>query len=474
MMEREQTRPKRATRPGAGPQGDGTTHPDGAGQPAGGATRPGGGQSSAPLAAGRAAPGGAGQPVGAAVRPSGGEPDGAGQPAGGATRPGGREPAGTSRHSRIDALRSGLGKMDAFFVNTYENRRYYSGFSGSNGYLVISPIRSILVTDQRYGAQAAAEAPEFEILVHGIDPIPTLVDAIAQGAGGPGAGDSRSRKPRIGYESKGISDFQISSLRESCASVDWVPTTDVGLAQRAVKDAGEIALIREACRIADAAWEATLPTIRPGVTERRVAAELEYNLAKLGSERPAFPTIVATGVNSALPHAEPSERRIEEGHIVTVDFGAVVGGYHSDLTRCAVIGRPPALLRRILELTEEALRAAIDALRVGARCMDIDAVPRRIFVEADLEQYSLRGLGHGVGLQIHELPRVVMDNEDVLSADMVFTIEPGLYIPDLGGVRLEETVHLAADGRVGTPICLTKSERVARIGTTCTNQASGG
>lgn len=350
----------------------------------------------------------------------------------------------------IAALRENLAKngLDAALISSGENWRYFSGFSGSHAYLIVTAGEQILVTDPRYTEQANGQAPGWQVLTHGLDALPALRQALQS-----------CKAQRVGYETHKLSDYEIRRLRAELPDIDWQPMEDVGKALRAVKSPAEQDAIRTAVDIADRALQDLLPQLRPGMSERAVAIELEYRLARLGSEGPSFGTIVAAGERGALPHATPSERTLNPGDMVVIDFGAIYQGYHSDITRTLWVGEPSARMREIFAIVAEAQQAAFDVIRPGITGGEVDYAHRAVFYRYGVEQFALRGLGHGVGLEIHELPRVVMDSDERIEAGMVFTVEPGLYLPGLGGVRTEDIVRVTPDG------CevLTRCPRLLRI-----------
>lgn len=325
--------------------------------------------------------------------------------------------------------------FDAFLMLSDANRRYFSGFTGSNGYLIITKNESILITDQRYTEQAAMQATGFTIVTHGIDPFVTCAEVL-----------ERVSPSRIGYETKRITDFHFREWQGLQSNIEWIPTEDVGMKLRAVKEPNEIELIKEAITIAEKAFLETMKWIRIGVTEREVMVELEYQMKKFGSEGIAFDTIVASGKRSSLPHGYPTDKRIESGDPIVIDFGAVYQGYMSDITRTIWVGEPDEKRQMIFDQVVEAQEAAISAIMPGMTCMEIDQVHREVFFKHEIENYSLRGLGHGVGLEIHEEPRVVMKNSGVIEENMIFTVEPGIYIPDFGGIRIEDMVLVTEKG----------------------------
>lgn len=352
--------------------------------------------------------------------------------------------------NRLDKIRDVIREkgVDAFFIPSLNNLRYFSGFTGSNGYLLITATNAVLITDQRYSEQARQEAVGWEVMIHGLDPFSVITKAIG-----------KLGITSIGYESKEITDFQITTLRNGNPGVDWVAFVDVCIQLRSVKEDEEVARIQTALKIAEDALEKLCPYIRPGVSEREIAVELEILMRKLGSEAPAFATIVASGTNSALPHAKPTDRKIQENDLIVIDFGATWQGYRSDITRTIIVGELEPELQTIYDCVHRALEQAVAGIKPGSTCHEVDKLARDVFTAADLEGYSLRGLGHGVGLDIHEFPRVVMDNPARIEPGMLFTVEPGVYVPNAGGVRIEDMVVVTADG------CqvLTRSPRVIRL-----------
>ncbi len=324
--------------------------------------------------------------------------------------------------------------VDTFLVLSDANRRYLTNFTGSNGIVIINGDSRYLITDSRYVEQAQIEAPDFEVIVYNLSSFDTIKEYL-----------KKVGAKKVGYESNYLTDFTLRSIKEKCEDAEFIPTCDVLLDIRKVKSETELNYLRKAINISDQAIIELSKTLVAGMTEREVAIELEYLMKKLGSEKEAFDTIAVSGVRTSLPHGSPTSKKIEKGDMLTLDFGAKHNGYHSDITRTLWFGEPERRMQEIFDIVVKAQEEAVKAIKVGAICKDIDAVHRNVFLEHDLEQYSLRGLGHGVGLDIHEWPRVVMNNEDALEENMIFTIEPGLYIPNYGGVRTEDIVILHGD-----------------------------
>lgn len=315
-----------------------------------------------------------------------------------------------------------------------ENRRYFSGFSGSAGTLLISESASKLLTDFRYVEQAAAEAKQYEVLRYAGTPY-ELLENLANQLG----------LLTIGFESDFVTYDMYTKLAESMPNVQLIPVQIDGL--RMMKDESEKALLKKAVEIADAAFVHILSFIKPGISEQAVALELEYHMRKLGAEKPAFDTIVASGKRGALPHGRASEKIIELGDLVTMDFGAVYQGYHSDITRTICVGTATEKQREMYNIVLSAQMAGVQAVKPGKTGKEVDAAARNIIVDAGFGEYFGHGLGHGLGLYIHEEPRLSpASSQTVLMENMAVTVEPGIYLPDWGGIRIEDTVLVSADG----------------------------
>ncbi len=352
---------------------------------------------------------------------------------------------------RLAALRARMVELevDTFFLMSPENRRYITGFTGSNGFVIVTADDALLITDSRYVEQAENQAPLFRVIRYDLSPYATLEqEFMAVGA------------KRVGYESNKLDDSTITKMRNQNSGIEFVPTIDILLEMRRIKDDSEIENLVRAIQIADEALEKLMPILKIGMTERDIAIELDYLMRKSGSSGESFATIAVSGVRTSLPHGQPTDKAIESGDFLTLDFGAIYQGYHSDITRTIRFGEPDKKLSDVFDIVAKAQEAAFEAIKPGMKCKDIDAAHRAVFTEHGVEQYSLRGLGHGIGLEIHELPRVVMNNEAVLENNMIFTVEPGIYIPGLGGVRTEDVVLL----RDGKAEILTRSERKLIVG----------
>lgn len=324
--------------------------------------------------------------------------------------------------------------IDTFIIFSEENRRYITGFKGSNGIVIIHESKNILITDSRYTEQACNEAVDFEVVTYNLSSFSTLKEIM-----------SNLKCKKVGYESKLLDDYTVRNLKALDNNIELVPTEDVLINIRKIKSDEELNYLRKAIEISDKGIIELVKNIKAGITEKELAIELEYNMKKFGSEGEAFKTIVVSGKRTSLPHGNPTDKVIENGDMVTIDFGAIYNGYHSDITRTIWFGEPSKRMQEIYDIVVLSQVEAIKSIKTGMLCKDIDKVHRDVFLNHDLEQYSLRGLGHGVGLQIHEWPRVVMNNDEVIESNMIFTIEPGLYLPDLGGVRTEDIVIVKED-----------------------------
>ena len=332
-------------------------------------------------------------------------------------------------------------ELDAAVVSDLVNVRYLSGFTGSNAALLVfaGESRAVLATDSRYRTQAGRQAPDLEVMIERACS-PSLVARAVE-----------ERAVRIGFESHVVTVDGFDALSRRLGEKPGSCLVRAGgLVEtlREVKDAGEVALMRLACEAADAALTTLVGAggLRPGRTEREVGRELESLMLDNGADGRAFETIVATGANSAVPHHRPTDAELCAGDFVKIDFGALVGGYHSDMTRTFVLGSASEWQREIYTLVADAQLAGRRALAVGAELRDVDAAARGIIAEAGHGDHFGHGLGHGVGLQIHEAPGIGSAATGTLRDGAVVTVEPGVYLPGRGGVRIEDTVLVTGQG----------------------------
>ncbi|MBN2233396.1 MAG: aminopeptidase P family protein [Deltaproteobacteria bacterium] len=337
---------------------------------------------------------------------------------------------------RLDALRALLAEhgLDAALLHTLPSRRYYCGFTGDSGFLLVTATDAALYTDGRYTTQAADEVPPAVAVIR--------ADVFAAGA----RRLAEMKIPRLGYEEDTLPIARFRELEDALASTALVAARELIMAPRLIKDAGEQELIREAVDIAEAAYAEVLPLVKPGVGERDIAVELEYHMRRLGAEDRAFDIIVASGSRGALPHGIAGARPLSPGDAVTIDFGARRHGYHSDQTCTVFLGEPSAEQERVYRAVYAAQQAGIAAARPGMAAAALDAVVRDHLAAAGLTAEFSHGTGHGVGLEIHEPPSISGRGDTILAAGMVFTIEPGCYFPHRWGVRLEDMVILEAGG----------------------------
>jgi Xaa-Pro aminopeptidase len=343
-----------------------------------------------------------------------------------------------ARRRRLAALVAGRG-AGALLVTRLVNVRYLTGLDSSRAALLVpADGPAVLATDGRYAGMAAEVCPELPVIVDRQVAAVLLARA---------AGDGRGR---LGFEAHDLTVEQHTALAGQAAGLDRpVELAPLGRPVeelRMVKDEAEIALLREACAITDRAFEAVLPEIRAGVTERAVAIALERAMVDFGAERPAFESIIASGPNGAVPHHHPGGRELQAGDLVTMDFGALYGGYHADMTRTVAIGEPAGWQRDLYDLVHRAQRAAVAAARPGADTKDVDAAARDLIKDAGHGEAYPHGLGHGVGLEIHEAPLMGYDKTGKLTDRVPITAEPGVYLTGRGGVRIEDTLVVRADG----------------------------
>ena len=331
-------------------------------------------------------------------------------------------------------------ELDAILISTPENRAYISGFTGSAGNLIISRDTAVLATDFRYTEQAAKQSPHFEVIKAGRD-WSWFVELI---------GDRGFKKIGIESHQMTVATYrQITDVLHDVPSVErpaLVATTGVVEALRTLKDPEELAALQRSIDIADAAIETVSTTIQPGETEREVAWRLEKTMRERGAEALSFDTIVAAGPNGAMPHHRPTDQAIRPGEPVVIDMGAKVGGYCSDITRTICVGEPDETFRKVYDIVLGAQLTAIATVRAGMSGEEADGLARVVIAEAGYGDNFGHSLGHGLGLVVHEHPWVGPKSNHVLEQDMVFTVEPGIYLSGWGGVRIEDVVLLESNG----------------------------
>lgn len=330
---------------------------------------------------------------------------------------------------RLTSLRSILANraLDGCLVMSKTNRFYLSSFTGSNGYLFITPTSALMFTDSRYIEQANDEAKDFEVypLRNSYDELRELVSSMSFA--------------NIGFEDQGISYATYQSIIKVVGdSAQLVPMGEAVNSLRTIKDREELSVVGKAVAIADDVMEITLASLEVGITEQAVARTVERSLWECGADGVAFETIVASGPNASRPHHKPGDRIIRLGDVVVIDMGALFGGYRSDITRTVCIGKADEQFNKIYHIVREAQTSAEELAGPGVNVAALDAVARDVIHSHGYGKYFTHGLGHGIGLDVHELPRISGGSDEVLSEGMVFTIEPGIYIPGWGGVRIED------------------------------------
>lgn len=343
--------------------------------------------------------------------------------------------------NRLDKLRKRMlaENIDALLVIEAHNIFYLcgsnGGYTGARICLVVGDKTSTLLIDQRYVTEAKENAFADNIISWSKPSYVELVNVVRKlGA------------KRVGFESTYTTVKQYERMVKDFENFELVGVSGLIEAIRETKDRNELEKIKKAAQIGDMAFTHILKFIKPGTTEMDIGIEIDFFMRKHGAERPSFDTIVASGLNSAVPHATISGKKIEPGNFVTLDFGAVVEGYHSDMTRTIVVGQASRRQKRIYQTVREAQAMALDAIKSGIVCKDVDAVARDLIKKAGYGNKFVHNLGHGVGLNVHEAPTLGPGSEDVLKTNMVITVEPGIYIAGFGGVRIEDLVVVTKNG----------------------------
>ena len=341
---------------------------------------------------------------------------------------------------RLRALRKRIRQWDAdaLLVNRAKDIRYLTGFIGDDSWLVVPAGASnvTVISDFRFQEEIQREAPHVSVKMRQGGLSQELKKLAAQ-----------KGYQRIAFQANHVTVAGRKTLAKAIGAKNLMPVDDGLLAQRAVKDDIEIRAIRRALKIQQEALRRTIEQIEPGQSEQQIAAYLEYQMRVLGADGCAFPTIVAVGSNASLPHAIPGPRKVKKGQIILIDWGAVYNGYCSDLTRVVAVGAMPPRIREIYRVVLEAQRAAIDAIAPGKRLSDIDATARRVIEKAGYGERFGHSLGHGLGLDVHEQPTLSTKSKGQLMPGQVVTVEPGIYLPGVGGVRIEDDILVTGRGR---------------------------
>ncbi len=339
-------------------------------------------------------------------------------------------------NQRCDRLREKMSQVpvDGFLVTKAINWRYISGFRGDAGALLVTERFAYLFTDSRYIEAARDEAPGFSAVMTSVetDEIKNVVE--------------REGVRRLAFDKEHVTVAELDKFRERFSEVEMIPVSGWVEEQRMVKTSDEVALIEKAQDIADDAFALLTDSIRIGASEIDLALEFEFTMRKMGSAGVAFPLIVVTGERSSLPHGVPSQKKIEDGDFITFDFGAAYQGYVSDETRTFIVGHASKKHEEIYNVVLEAQMAALEAVKPGASGIEVDAVARKIIEDAGYGPNFGHGLGHGVGLVVHEGPRLSKKSTDILVPGNIVTVEPGIYVPGFGGCRIEDLVLVTETG----------------------------
>jgi Xaa-Pro aminopeptidase len=338
---------------------------------------------------------------------------------------------------RISRLRELIAKTQgkALLVTNPVNRRYLSGFTGSSGVVLVTADKTALITDFRYREQAPQQAQGFQIVEHGADMNASLSELLRQWG-----------VDVLLFEEQDVTFASYTTLVKALSPVTLLPSEGIVEKLRIIKDDSEVAIMQEAADLADRAFDHILGFIKPGVTEKSIALELEIFMRSQGATSSSFDTIVASGERSALPHGVASDRIIGQNEFVKLDYGAYYHGYCSDITRTVVVGKPSDKHREIYEIVREAQQYALDHLVPGMTGKEGDALTRDIITRYGYGEYFGHGTGHGLGMEIHEAPRLSLTGDVVLAPGMTVTVEPGIYLPGFGGVRIEDDVFITDKG----------------------------
>lgn len=342
----------------------------------------------------------------------------------------------TTAH-RVQAARQRMDAqgLAALWITNPLNLRYMTGFTGSSGYVLVTMDTAILFSDFRYRTQAPEQAPDFVFIEHG----PRITDALAQVV-------AEQKLDRIGFEPEHMTVAQFNEVERALGADRWIPASGIIEGLRMVKEESELQIMQEAADLADRAFEHICSYLKPGLSELEVALELEIFMRNNGAASTSFETIVASGERSALPHGVASSRKLRNNEFVKLDFGAYYQGYCSDITRTVVLGQPSDRHREIYAIVLEAQLHALEHIKPGMTGREADALTREIIKRYGYSDYFGHGTGHGLGLEIHEAPRLSMTSDTVLQPGMTVTVEPGIYIPDFGGVRIEDDIVITETG----------------------------
>lgn len=341
------------------------------------------------------------------------------------------------QQARIDKLRLALQEqgLKAILITNATNRLYMTGFTGSSGYVLITDTKAYLLTDFRYMTQAPAQAPAFEVVEHA----PRAMDTVKQLL------DQLGIK-KVGFEQNDLTYGTYLSTAQALTGIELAATDGIVEKLRIIKDAAELAVIQDAADLADRTFTHILNFLKPGAKEKDIALEIEMFVRKNGAASTSFETIVASGERSALPHGKASDRILQTNEFVKLDYGAYYNHYCSDITRTVVIGKPTDKHKEIYNIVLEAQLEALDKIKPGMTGKEADALCRDVITHYGYGDYFGHGTGHGIGLEIHEEPRLSKTGHTVLTPGMTVTVEPGIYLPGFGGVRIEDDIVITETG----------------------------
>jgi Xaa-Pro aminopeptidase len=329
-------------------------------------------------------------------------------------------------------------KNDGFLITNLKNLYYLSGFNGE-GTALITKDKNYLFTDLRFTELAQKENPDYEVITDEPSKKNARILALKKII-------EKKKIKKIAFESSNLNYANFKKYSENFNMVEFLPTEDLIEQMRMVKDKGEIIKMKKAAQVATESLKELFGKIKPGIREIDIAAELAYIIRKNGADKEAFDTIVGSGERSFLPHVKPSKKKISVGELVIIDMGANYQNYNSDITRTIIMAKENKKYKEIFSIVLEAQETALEFLKPGVKCKEVDWVARNIIEKNGYGKYFGHGLGHGVGLDIHELPKVSFSEDTILLLGMVVTIEPGIYLPEIGGIRIEDTVLITEDG----------------------------
>jgi len=344
---------------------------------------------------------------------------------------------------RLKTLRKKIFKDDkeveGFLITNLKNIFYLSNFNGEGIVLITNSDENYLFTDSRFTEQAQKDSPDYKVITDEPTKKNARILALKEII-------EKKKIRKIFFESTNLNYINFKRYSENFNMVEFIPAEDIIEQMRMVKDNNEIIKMKKAAQIATESLKELFRKIKPGIKEIDIAAELAYIIRKNGAQKEAFDTIVGSGERSFLPHVKPSEKKINMGELIIIDMGANYQNYHSDITRTIVLGKEKQKQKEIFSIVLEAQQRALNFLKPGIKCREVDFVARDIIEKRGYGKYFRHNLGHGVGLDIHELPYISLKDNTVLSPGMVITIEPGIYLPEIGGIRIEDTVLITEDG----------------------------